>query len=348
MANLALVYEAQGKHVIRGLPIPEPLPGFLQVRVEAAAVNPADQKIFDSPRFGLVKNWPTVIGWDAAGEVTRVASAGDSNCKFKVGDRISFACMPSVSVDGGVSYTSRGAFQQYALADEKYAFKIPDGIDYASASTWMAAGISAASALYTHLRVKEPWLGGKDAYKGQKIVILGGSSSIGSYAIQMAVMAGFEVITTASATHLEYLKSLGAHVAIDRSAPDVAAQILAATGGPVRHAIDPVSFEATQSLAVEILQEGGVLNLMLPLEPSVRPALEAKKIELRWTYGVEGMYANPELHVAAEEYFKEGLWRFNRPTVLGGLEAWETAFEMHRKGTVSGTKLVFLPQQTQK
>ncbi|KAF7322469.1 GroES-like protein [Mycena chlorophos] len=342
MPNLALVYESPKTQTLRELPIHEPIPGYIQVRVEAAAVNPADQKIFDWDR---IKTFPTVLGCDAAGEVTKVPA--DGNSRFKVGDRISFMCLPGITVDGGVSYTPRGAFQQYALADEKFALKIPDGIDYADGSTWMGAGISAASAVYTHLKIKEPWLGGKDAYKGQKIVILGGSSSVGSYAIQLAALAGFDIITTASAAHLDYVKSLGASTAIDRSAPNVAEQILAAAGGPVQYAIDPVSFAATQSLAVEVLQENGILNVMLPLDASVQPALDAKKIQLRWGYGIAGMYPNPELHTSAEEYFKEGLLKFNRPTVLGGLEAWEEAFEMHRKGAVSGTKLVMLPQKTQ-
>nr|GAT52777.1 GroES-like protein [Mycena chlorophos] len=348
MSNLALVYEAQRKHVIRELPIPEPLPGFLQVRVEAAAVNPADPKIFDQDRLGFIKNWPTVLGWDAAGEVTKVA---EGETRFKVGDRISFGCLPSASVDGGVTYGARSGFQQYALADVKYAIKIPDEIDFAAASTWFGGGINAASALYKHLQIKEPWLGGKDAYTGQKIVILGGSSSIGSYAIQLAVLAGFEVITTASAVHLDYVKSLGARTAIDRSLPpaDVAAQILAATGGPVHYAVDPISSASTQALAVEVLAENaGLLNVMLPLDLSVKPALDTKKIQLRWGFGVEGMYTNPELHTAAEGYFGEGVLKFNRTTLLGGLEAWETAFKMYRNGAVSGTKLVLLPQQTQK
>ncbi|KAF7322503.1 GroES-like protein [Mycena chlorophos] len=346
MSQLALIYEAQSKHVIGELPIPEPLAGYLQVRVEAAAVNPSDYKIFDFDLGGFVKHYPAVLGWEAAGVVTKIADG--EKTKFKVGDRVAFICVPSFSVDGGASYTSRGAFQQYALADQRFSIKIPAGLDYAEASSWPMAGNTAAGVFYKHLQLKEPWVDGKDAYKGQKLVILGGSSSVGSYAIQFAVISGFEVITTASPAHFEYLKSLGANTVIDRAAPDAAAQLLAAAGGPLKYVVDAISIAATQSLAIEILEENGFLGLVLsPAEP-VKPLMEAKNVQVRFGTGLAGWYASPALHEAAEGYFAAGTLKFNRATVLGGLEAWEEAFEMHRKGTVSGTKIVLAPQQTRK
>nr|GAT54629.1 pyruvate dehydrogenase [Mycena chlorophos] len=344
--SFALVYAAKGKNIIQKLPIPQPQPGFPQVRVEAAAVNPADQKLFDNDGYGLIKNWPTVVGWDAAGVVTKIAE-GDSQTKLKVGDRIAFGCMPPFSVDGR-SYMTRGAFQQYTLADERFVLKIPSGVDFASASTWPVAGITAADSLYTRLQLKAPWVDGKDAYKGQKIAILGGSSSVGSYAIQLAIISGFEVITTSSPTHSEYLKSLGAHAVINRSAPDVAAQILAAAGGALKYAVDTVSHPETHQLAVEILEQNALLGVMQPtLHDVAKPAAEAKNIQVRWGSSPSEWFNHPARNDAMQAYFEDGLLRFNRPTVLGGLEKWEEAYEMHRKGTISGTKLVLAPQQTQ-
>ncbi|KAJ7074151.1 GroES-like protein [Mycena amicta] len=324
----------------------------MQVRVEAAAVNPADYKIFDhvssgfeSDLPGFVKHFPTVLGFEAAGEVTKL---GNGVNKFKVGDRIAFVCLPSTSVDGAVSYTSRGAFQQYALADQNYSLKLSATADYASAASWPMSGNTAAGALYKHLKLKEPWVaGGQGAYKGEKIVILGGSSSIGAYAIQFAVLSGFDVITTSSPAHFDYLKSLGAQITIDRSAPDVAAQIIAAAGGLLKYGMDVISIASTQLLATEVLQEKGKLNLMHHIDRSVQPAIDSKKIEVLWGAGMEGWYVSPQLWEAAEGYFEHGIVKYNRATVLsGGLNAWEEAFAMHRKGQVSGTKLILAPQQT--
>ncbi|KAJ7852426.1 hypothetical protein B0H13DRAFT_2359550 [Mycena leptocephala] len=66
-----------------------------------------------------------------------------------------------------------------------------------------------------------------------------------------------EVITTSSPAHFDYLESLGAIIVIDRSAPDVAAQILAAADGPVKYVADAIFLQSTQHLGVEILRHKG-------------------------------------------------------------------------------------------
>lgn len=109
-------------------------------------------------------------------------------------------------------------------------------------------------------------------------------------AIQFAVLAGFEVITTSSPAHSDYLKSLGATTVIDRSAPDVAAQILVAAGGAVKYVVDAISLPPTQLLGVEILQRQGKLVLVLPLDSSAKTAAEAKDVALLGTYGPTGFY----------------------------------------------------------
>ncbi|KAJ7483344.1 chaperonin 10-like protein [Mycena latifolia] len=338
MSQLALVYESQGNQVVKSRPIPEPITGQVQVRVETAGYGLVDHKIYD---YGVafVKEYPTVLGFDAAGEVTKVGPGVD---KFKVGDRVAFVGLP-VSPEG-VSTQDRGAFQQYALADLRLATKIPSNVDYDSAATFPANGSTAAAALYGNLEFTEPWLGGEGAYKGEKIVILGGSSSLGSFIIQMAVLSGFDVITTSSTAHVDYLKSLGATHIIDRSAPDVSAQILAAAGGPLKYVIDSVSLPATQLLGVEIVQPQGKLVLVTRAQPATTAAAEAKPISVLQR---SGLYVNDGFWDSLEGYFERGVIKFNRLTVLsGGLRSWQEAFDLYRKGQVSGTKLVMRPQET--
>ncbi|KAJ7438450.1 hypothetical protein FB451DRAFT_1378187 [Mycena latifolia] len=313
MSQLALVYESQGRQSIQSRPLPEPVKGHVQVRVQAAAFNPLDYKIYD---YGLdfIEKYPTVLGVDAAGEVTKI---GPDVTKFKVGDRVTFICNPNFPE--GVTGSERGAFQQYALADVRLTAKIPANVDYDSASSFPVAGNTAAGALYGQLKFTDPWLGGEGAYKGEKIVILGGSSSVGSYAIQLAVLSGLEAITTASPAHFDYLKSIGASAVIDRSATDVADQILAAAGGPL--------------LGVEILQSQGKLVLVLPTEPSTKAAADAKDITMLGTYGAAGWYLSERFWDAIEGYFERGVVKFNRATVLpGGLRAWEEGLDLHRQG----------------
>ncbi|KAJ7121694.1 chaperonin 10-like protein [Mycena epipterygia] len=195
MGAFALVYSADRKQTIQSQPIPEPSKGFVQARVEAAAFNPVDYKMYDG--LPLVQKYPAVLGGDGAGEVTKIGP--------------------------GPNDKERGAFQQYALADVRITAKIPNSLENDSASSFPVNGNTAAGELYGQLKFTEPWLRGEGAYNGEKFVILGGSSSVGSFAIQFAVLSGLEVITTSSPAHFDYLKSLGAIIVIDRSARDVAA-----------------------------------------------------------------------------------------------------------------------------
>ncbi|KAF7338047.1 GroES-like protein [Mycena venus] len=283
MSQLALLYESDKKQNLQSLPIPEPVDGFVQVRVEAAAFNPLDYKIYDSGKF--VQKVPTVLGGDAAGEVTKI---GPDVTKFKVGDRVTFACTPNSPK--GVGDGERGAFQQYALADARVTAK--------------------ARCLF-------------------------------------AVLSGLEVITTSSPAHFEYLKSLGATTVIDRSAPDVAAQILAAARGPVKYVVDAISLKPTQLLGVEVLQPKGKLVLVLGLDPSTKEAAAAKDVTMLGTVGPTGFYRSEPFWDSVEGYLKRQVIKPNRVTVLpGGLHAWEEGFDLHRQGKVSGAKIVIRPQET--
>ncbi|KAJ7343151.1 chaperonin 10-like protein, partial [Mycena albidolilacea] len=353
MSQLALVYESAQKQYIQSIPIPEPLTGYIQVRIEAAAINPLDQKVHRATTIQgidlidqqiydfahrFIQKCPTVLGADAAGEVTKI---GPGVTKFNVGDRVVFACTPN----------SPEGYQQLNT------LQIPASIDYDSASSFPVAGNTAAGALYGQLKFMEPWVGGEGAYTGQKIVILGGSSSVGSYGfnlcttIQLAALGGLEVVTTSSPAYFDHLKSLGATTVIDRSAPDVAAQILVAASGPAKY-VDCISLLPTQLLGVEILEPQRKLVLVLSTQPPTTAAAEAKGVTLLGTSGPSGAYFRysayePFWDSLEKYYFERGVVKFNKPTVLrGGLHAWEKGFELHRQGKVSGTKIVIRRQET--
>ncbi|KAJ7094943.1 chaperonin 10-like protein [Mycena epipterygia] len=221
MFQFALVYSAHRKQTIQSQPIPEPSKGFVQARVEAAAFNPVDYKMYDG--LPLVQKYPAVLGGDGAGEVNKIAPGVT---RFK-----------------------------YALADVRITAKIPNSLENDSASSFPMNGNTAAGELYGQLKFTEPWLRGEGAYNGEKIVILGGSSSVGSFGLFSLKSPNYQlmdVITTSSPAHFDYLKSLGAIIVIDRSAPDVAAQILAAADGPVKYVVDAISLQSTQHLGYPV------------------------------------------------------------------------------------------------
>jgi NADPH:quinone reductase-like Zn-dependent oxidoreductase len=106
-----------------------------------------------------------------------------------------------------------------------------------------------------------------------------------SIAIQLAVLAGFKVITTSSPAHFDSLKSLGAAAVIDRSSPNIVSELIAAAGGPVQYVIDAISLASTQEQGINILQSGGKLVLLLDAdEKTVSSALE-RDISVSSAYG---------------------------------------------------------------
>lgn len=67
---------------------------------------------------------------------------------------------------------------------------------------------------------------------GRSILVWGGSSSVGAYAIQLASLGGFKVVATASPANFDYVRSLGADVVVDYHDGDQAVELIQkATGG---------------------------------------------------------------------------------------------------------------------
>lgn len=96
-------------------------------------------------------------------------------------------------------------------------------------------------------------------------MVWGGSSSVGSSTIQLAVAAGFEVVTTASTTNHSFVKSLGASHIFDYKDTDVLER-LAGLLKPGDLVVDTISNQDTQAKCAQILAGigGGKLPLMMP------------------------------------------------------------------------------------
>ncbi|TFK52567.1 NAD(P)-binding protein [Heliocybe sulcata] len=333
MSRLAIIYESiypNQRQSIRLRPTPEPLPGQVQVKIHATAVNP----IFDYGKF--VTTFPTVLGTDAAGEVMKI---GSDVAHFRYNSQ------------GDTSNGDKATFQQYCLADADIACKIPSALDYDSASTIPVAAVTAAAALYDLcLGLTAPWVpGGEGLYQGRSLVVLARSSSVGSYAIQLAALSGFRVVTTSSRGHTPYLQSIGASVVVDRSSPALVADIEAAAGGDVEYLLDAISSPETLRAAIEIVKPGGRIARVLRTEESTETAARKKGVQMRFAHGSSHTYPdfNKAFWKAMESYLERGVIKPNRAKVLpGGLRAWEAAYELHRSGQVSGEKIVLRPQET--
>lgn len=181
--------------------VPYPTPGEKEIVVKnrAAAINPVDwfQQEKGPEAIPFLK-YPAILGYDIAGEVEAL---GSGVTKFKVGDRVA-------------GLVNQG-FQEHVLLSEHLATTIPSSVTFEQAAALPMGVTVAAKALFhkNYLALDLP--SASSSPKHETVLIWGGSTSVGSNVIQLAVAAGYDVITTASPRRFEYVKGLGASQVFD-------------------------------------------------------------------------------------------------------------------------------------
>ena len=171
--------------------------------------------------------FPFVLGSDLAGEVVQV---GSGITRFKVGDRV---LGHALGVDKKRNRAAEGAFQQYTVLLNHMAAPIPATLCYECASVLPLGLSTAACGLFQkdQLALRYPTENPKPT--GETLLVWGGSTSVGSNAIQLAVAAGYQVVTTASPSNFDYVKRLGAAYAFDYNSPTVLKDLVAACKGKI-------------------------------------------------------------------------------------------------------------------
>lgn len=178
------------------LDVPVPGPHDLRVRVEAVSVNPVDTKV-RAPK-SQVEAAPKVLGYDAAGVVDAV---GDAVSGFAVGDAVYYA--------GDI--TRSGSNAQFQLVDARLVARKPDTLDFAQAAALPLTALTAWELLFE--RMPYAFDGGG---AGRSLLVIAGAGGVGSIAIQLAKLAGFTVIATASREEtVAWCRTLGADHVVD-------------------------------------------------------------------------------------------------------------------------------------
>ena len=171
------------------------------VKVHASSVNPYDWHLLRGEPYllrvsaGFRRPKNQVMGIDAAGTVIAV---GAKVTRFETGD-IVFGL-------------ARGAFAEYAVADENRLVSKPDALTFESAASLPCAGNTALIAVRDQGQVRS----------GMSVLVNGASGGVGSYAVQIAKSLGAEVTGVCSTRNVELVKSIGAAEVIDYSRDDFA------------------------------------------------------------------------------------------------------------------------------
>ncbi|KAF5335770.1 hypothetical protein D9611_009685 [Ephemerocybe angulata] len=352
MANIqkALVVPAKGTDFVVDAAFPIPVPGNdqLLVKTKAVALNPVDYFMQKTGMF--VETYPAVLGLDIAGEVVKVGE-GEVASKFKAGDRVIFP--------GGLGISEKNGFQQYAVADAKFSAIVPPNVSYDEAATIPLGLFTAYYGLYEAV---PKGLGltsfagpdGVQAYTGQAIFIPGGSSSVGTGAIQLAKLSGFKfIITTASLKHTDFLKSIGATHVLDRSitVDELRAALKEIEGLPeIKYAYDAIGdLDTSFRLALEaVVPKGNVVTVNPRLvydSPDKDGKVTSKFMTERSSPSGEAHMRN--LWGDLTRLLETGALKGSRPEILpGGLAGIPAGLDRLAKQEVSGVKLVARPEET--
>ena len=190
---------------IQTRPVPRPGPGEILVRVRAAGVNRPDvlQRLGAYPP---PPGAPDILGLEVAGEV---AATGEGASRFPLGTPV-MALVPG------------GGYAEYALAHETNALPLPAGIGMVEAGAIPETYFTVWTNVFDRGRLAE----------GEWFLVHGGSSGIGTTAIQLAKAFGARVIATAgSQAKCDACLGLGADVAVNYAERDFVEAVKEATNG---------------------------------------------------------------------------------------------------------------------
>jgi NADPH2:quinone reductase len=186
-------------------PVPQPGEGEVLVKVAAAGVNRPDvmqrQGLYPPP-----KGATDIPGLEIAGEVVAL---GPGVTRWKVGDRV-------------MALVVGGGYAEYCPAHESHCLPIPHGLAMADAAAIPETFFTVWHNVFERGRLKA----------GETLLVHGGSSGIGTAAIQLAHEIGARVIATAgSAEKCEACRTLGADLAVNYKTEDFVAATKDVTGG---------------------------------------------------------------------------------------------------------------------
>ncbi len=168
----------------RQAPVPSPAAGEILIHVHAAGVNRPDA-LQRAGKYPMKPGMSPIPGLEVAGEVVAL---GDGVTEYAVGDKV-------------CALTNGGGYAQYCAVPASQALPVPEGMDW----------IQAAAIPETFFTVWANLFGIGGAHKGQRVLIHGGTSGIGTTALMLCREFGIQAFATAgSEEKCTAIRALGA------------------------------------------------------------------------------------------------------------------------------------------
>lgn len=343
--NEAIVWNRPGDKVevtLRSVPIPTPSPTQVLIRVVVSGSNPKDWKV---PAVMESQNG-TNTGDDIAGVVHAV---GSDVTQFAPGQRV--AAFHEMMTPGG-------SFAEYALSEEHCTFMLPKHISFEEGATIPLAAMTAVMGLFRCLALPAPWTrqGADRAAASGGVLVYGGASAVGAYAIKLLRKSGVHPIYAVAGRGIPFVeglldKSKGDAVVDYRNGDDAVANGLkeALGGRKLRHAFDAVSERGSHLNILKVLEADGKLTTILPWNSyeGVPETVDHTIMMVGDAHAEEGR----ELSAGWFRLFTMGLkegWLAPHPhdVVPGGLGGIQTGLSDLKEGKASAVKYVFRIAET--
>jgi propanol-preferring alcohol dehydrogenase len=279
----AVVHELGKPLVIEEVPVPEPGPDEILVRIAATGVCHTDLHAAKGD-WPVKPTVPFIPGHEGVGTVVGV---GRSVKRVKEGDRVGIPWLHTAcgycphcrtgwetlcGSQRNTGYSVNGSFAEYALADPNYVGQLPGTLEWGPAAPILCAGVT----VYKGLKETE--------VKPAEWVAISGIGGLGHMAVQYARAMGMHVAAIdIHPDKLTLAKKLGAEIAIDARTTDPAAELQKRIGGvhgALVTAVSPKAFEQ----AFGVLRSHGTMSLVgLPPGKFAMPIFETvlKRITVR-------------------------------------------------------------------
>lgn len=231
-------------------------PGDIVIEVEAAGINRPDvsQRL---GRYPVPADASPILGLEVAG---RVAEVGSDVVAFGRGDRV-------------MALAHGGGYAQFCRVDARHAMPMPAGLSFVEAAAFSEVAMTVEFNMVLRGGLK----------RGETVLIHGGSSGIGSFAIARAASLGAMAVTTSrGGAKADFCRRMGAALAIDSSAGNWVDDVMAFTqgrgvdvvldmvaGGYVQHNLNCLAADGRYAL---ISLQGGA-KAAIDLEPVLRRRL---------------------------------------------------------------------------
>jgi putative PIG3 family NAD(P)H quinone oxidoreductase len=231
------IVQPGGPEVLRWTEVPDPVPGRNEVLIDvhASAVNRADLL----QRQGLYPPTPGAPPWPGLECSGRIATLGEGVLGWSVGDEV-------CALLGG------GGYAEKAVAPVGQLLPVPQAVSLVDAAGLPEVACTVWSNVVNLARLKP----------GETVLIHGGGSGIGTFAIQLVKALGAKTITTARATKHSALKELGADHTIDYSTEDFVAATKDRTDGRGAEIILDIMGAAYLTRNLEALATNGRLAII--------------------------------------------------------------------------------------